>query len=74
MKRSAFAVYRKIHLVIGWYGAAYHFYRRKQNTYGEPEGDPVFVQKLDGIYHSTARDFVELVNNEGTTVKSKINK
>lgn len=74
MKRSAFAVYRKIHLVIGWYGAAYHFYRRKQNAYGEPDGDPVFVQKLDGIYHSTARDFVELVNNEGTSVKSKINK
>ena len=74
MKMSAFAVYRRIRLVIGWYGAAYDFYRRKKNSYGEPEGDEVFVQRLDGIYHSTARDFVELVNNEGTSVKSKINK
>ena len=74
MKRSAFAVYRRIHLVVGWYGAAYDFYRKEQNAYGEPVGDPVFIQRINGIYHSTARDFVELVNTEGTSVKSKFSK
>ena len=74
MKRSAFAVYRRIHLVTGWYGSAFDFYRKPLNAYGEPEGDPVFVQRLNGIYHSTSRDFVELINTEGTSVKSKVNK
>lgn len=74
MKRSAFAVYRRIHLVVGWYGSEFNFYRKEKNAYGEPTGNSSFVQKLDGIYHATARDFIELVSTEGVSVKAKFNK
>jgi len=75
MKRTPFAVYRKLRLVISWYGSTHEFYRRALNQYKEPEsGRGTLVQSVDGIYHATARDFVELVNTEGASVKSKINK
>lgn len=75
MKRTPFAVYRKIRLVIDWYGADYSFYRKQLNSYGEPEaGDGNLVQTIRGIYHASNRSFVELVNSEGASVKSKVNK
>ena len=74
MERTPFAVYRKIRLAIGWYGTDYDFNRRRKNAYGEPEDDMDPVQTISGIYHSSERSFIELINNEGASVKSKVSK
>ena len=75
MKRTPFAVYRQINLAVQWYGAQYTFYSKAVNAYGEPvEGQNSAVEVVAGIYHSSERAFIELVNGEGTSVKSKINK
>lgn len=74
MNRTPFAVYRQIRLAISWYGKDYAFTRRKLNTYGEPEENETDIQTLSGIYHSSERSFIELINNEGASVKSKLSK
>lgn len=74
MKRTPFAVYRKIRLAVSWYGSEYSFYRKTKNSYNEPESSGTFVQKVDGIYHSSSRAFIELINTEGASVKSKLSK
>lgn len=74
MKRTPFAVYRQIRLAVGWYGTEYNFFRPMLNTYGEPEDEGTLVQTVSGIYHSSERSFIELINNEGASVKSKVSK
>lgn len=75
MKRTPFAVRRQVNLAINWYGAKYSFYRNVKNEYGEPVGDSKLVQTVDGVYHASYYgSIVELVNSDGTSVKSKINK
>lgn len=74
MKKTPFAVHRKIDLAISWYGSEYSFYRKMLNSYNEPEESGTLVQKIDGIYHSSSQAFVELVNSEGASIKSKTNK
>lgn len=74
MKRTPFAVYRKITLAVAWYGTEYSFYRKPLNQYGEPDGEPSLIQIVDGIYHSSERSFIELVNAEGTSVKATISR
>lgn len=74
MKRTPFAVYRQIKLAVSWYGQEYVFYRHKENEYGEPTESGVLVQTIDGIYHSSNRAFVELINSDGASVKSTVSK
>lgn len=75
MIRTPFAVYRQIRLAIGWYGTEYDFNRRVLNAYGEPTTEePELVQSIAGIYHSSERSFIELINNEGASVKSKVSR
>lgn len=74
MKRTAFAVYRQIRLAIRWYGTEYSFTRKRLNKYGEPVENEDSVQKISGIYHASERSFIELINNEGASVKSKVSK
>ena len=74
MKRTPFAVYRQINLAVNWYGAEYTFSRYSKNSYGEPTGEPSVVQAVEGIYHSANRSFIELINTEGASVKSKLNR
>lgn len=74
MARTAFALYRQIHLAVMWYGADFSFYRTQRNEYNEPSGEEDLAQTVRGIYHASERSFVELVNNESASVKSKVNK
>lgn len=74
MKRTPFAVYRQIRLAIKWYGTEYSFTRKRLNRYGEPVDNEDSVQKVSGIYHTSERSFIELINNEGASVKSKVSK
>lgn len=74
MKRTPFAVYRRIQLAIAWYGSDYAFYRDELNQYQEPTGENNLIQTVTGVYHSTDRSFIELINTEGASIKSKINR
>lgn len=74
MKRTPFAVYRRIQLAIAWYGSDYAFYRDELNQYQEPTGENNLIQTVTGIYHSTDRSLIELINTEGASIKSKINR
>ena len=75
MNRTPFAVYRQIRLAVRWYGEDYSFTRKRLNTYGEPVNDDEdSIQTVSGIYHASERSFIELINNEGTSVKSKVSK
>lgn len=74
MKRTPFAVYRQVQLAIRWYGTEYSFTRKRLNKYGEPVDNEDSVQKISGIYHASERSFIELINNEGASVKSKVSK
>lgn len=74
MIRTPFAVYRQIRLAVGWYGTDYEFSRSELNQYGEPEDELEPIQTVSGIYHSSERSFIELINNEGASVKSKVSK
>lgn len=74
MERTPFAVYRKITLAVAWYGTEYNFYRKPLNQYGEPDGEPTLVQAVDGIYHSSERSFIELINTEGASVKTTVSR
>lgn len=74
MKRTPFAVHRQIRLAIRWYGTEYSFTRKRLNKYGEPVDNEDSVQKVSGIYHASERSFIELINNEGASVKSKVSK
>lgn len=74
MKRTPFAVYRQVQLAIRWYGTEYSFTRKRLNRYGEPVDNEDSVQKISGIYHASERSFIELINNEGASVKSKVSK
>lgn len=74
MNRTPFAVYRQVRLAIGWYGTDYSFYRETLNSYGEPTGEEELVETISGIYHSSERSFIELINSEGASVKSKVSK
>lgn len=75
MNRTPFSVYRQIRLAVSWYGTSYVFSRQQLNSYGEPDhsGSEV-VQTVLGIYHSSERSFIELINTEGASVKSKVSK
>ena len=74
MKRTPFAVRRQIQLAVDWYGNEYEFTRRDLNNYGEPTNEESLIQTVSGIYHESERSFIELVNNESASVKSKVNK
>ena len=74
MLRTPFAVYRQIKLAVTWYGQQHTFYRHEMNEYGEPVETGIQVQVIEGIYHSSSRAFIELINNEGASVKSKVSK
>lgn len=76
MLRTPFAVHRQISLAVSWYGSEYDFYRLGTNAYGEPlpEQESSLVQTIEGVYHASEQNFIELFNSEGTSVKSKINK
>lgn len=75
MARTAFALFRQIQLAVMWYGTDYGFYRSQLNEYNEPiAGQETLVQTIRGIYHSSERSFIELVNNENASVKSKVNR
>lgn len=74
MKRTPFAVYRQVQLAIRWYGTEYSFTRKRLNRYGEPVDNEDSIQKISGIYHASERSFIELINNEGASVKSKVSK
>lgn len=74
MKRTPFAVYRQIRLAISWYGKEYSFTRKHLNKYKEPVAEEDSVQTVSGIYHASERSFVELINSEGASVKSKVSK
>lgn len=75
MNRTPFAVYRQLKLAVDWYGTDYEFFRKRLNEYNEPVDDEAdLVQEVRGIYHASERSFVELINNEGASIKSKANK
>ena len=74
MNRTPFAVYRQLKLAVDWYGTDYEFFRKRLNEYNEPMDDADLVQEVRGIYHASERSFVELINNEGASIKSKANK
>lgn len=74
MKRTPFALYRQIRLAVSWYGEDYSFTRKRLNTYGEPVDKEDSIQVVSGIYHSSERSFIELINSEGASVKSKVSK
>ena len=75
MNRTPFSVYRQIRLAVSWYGTDYVFSRQQLNSYGEPDQSvPEVVQTISGIYHSSERSFIELINTEGASVKSKISR
>ena len=75
MARTSFALSRQIHLAVVWYGTDFSFHRQQLNEYKEPiSGQSELVQTIRGIYHSSQRSFIELINNESASVKSKVNK
>lgn len=74
MVRTPFALYRQIRLAVSWYGKDYVFTRQQLNTYGEPTTVEESVQTVSGIYHASERSFIELINNEGASIKSKVSK
>lgn len=74
MKRTPFAVYRQIRLAVSWYGKEYSFTRKQLNKYKEPIAEENSVQTVSGIYHASERSFIELINSEGASVKSKVSK
>lgn len=74
MKRTPFAVYRQIRLAVSWYGTEYVFKRHTKNAYNEPTAAEETIQTVGGIYHSSQRSFIELINSEGVSVKSKVSK
>lgn len=72
MKKTPFAVYRQIRLAVSWYGKEYSFTRKQLNKYKEPIAEEDSVQTVSGIYHASERNFIELINSEGASVKSKV--
>ena len=74
MKRTPFAVCRQIRLAVSWYGKEYSFTRKQLNKYKEPIAEEDSVQTVSGIYHASERSFIELLNSEGASVKSKVSK
>ncbi len=74
MKRQAFAVKHRIDNSINWYGAEYNFLRPEVNKYNEPLDSLKIVEVVNGIYHSSQQSFIELINTENASVKSKTNK
>lgn len=74
MKGTPFAVYRQIRLAVSWYGKEYSFTRKQLNKYKEPIAEEDSVQTVSGIYHASERTFIELINSEGASVKSKVSK
>lgn len=74
MNRTPFSLRRQITLAITWYGEDYSFMRDTVDGYNEPTGEREYVQDIPGIYHSSERSFIELVNAEGAAVKSKVSK
>ena len=74
MKRTPFAIYRQIRLAVSWHGKEYSFTRKQLNKYKEPIAEEDSVQTLSGIYHASERSFIELINGEGASVKSKVSK
>lgn len=74
MKGTPFAVCRQIRLAVSWYGKEYSFTRKQLNKYKEPIAEEDSVQTVSGIYHASERTFIELINSEGASVKSKVSK
>lgn len=70
--RKPFSIDRKIDISIDWYGTEYSFYRKQLNSYGEFTNSSLLVQNIKGIYHASKRAFVELVNSDAASVKSKV--
>lgn len=74
MNRKPFAVKHRISNAILWHGSNYDFFRKTQNDYGEPVGEKLKIETVRGIYHANREGFVELLNTEGASLKSKLNK
>ena len=60
--------------MVDWYGESYSFKRDVVNSYNEPSGTFTDVQTLYGIYHASERNFIELINVDGASIKSKVSK
>ena len=74
MRRTPFAIYRQVRLAISWYGKEYSFTRKQLNKYKEPMAEEDSIQTISGMYHASERSFIELINSEGASVKSKVSK
>lgn len=73
MKRTPFAVAHSVSNLILWYGSEYEFNRPDTNEYEEPTEQEHIVEVLQGVYHASQRSFLDLLNTEGVSVKSKTN-
>lgn len=51
-------------------GIKYEFKRFKENEFGEPEGDPVTVGSLVGLYHET-NEQIRVTTGDTTQVRTK---
>lgn len=74
MNRTPIAVAHRVQNAINWYGYSYTFKYYGLDEFGEPSGEPLVRQIITGLYHSSERVFIELLNSEGTAVKAKSNK
>ena len=74
MRRKAFAVSHRIHNAVMWYGKEYEFKRAEKNEFNEPTDKLELVETVRGIYHSSQQSFIDLINTEAASIKSKTNK
>lgn len=72
--RTPFSLRRQIQLAIQWYGIDYEFSRDVVDSYEEITGEQERIESIEGIYHATKREFIELINSEGASIKNKLNK
>lgn len=71
--RTPFSLRRQVQLALNWYGDEFEFVRSELDEFNEPIEESV-THSVNGIYHSSSHEFVELINQEGISVKTKINK
>ena len=71
--RKAFTIAHRISNAVRWYGLDYNFTRNVLNEFNEPSDKENIVETIQGIFHSSQKSFIELVNTEAAEVKSKSN-
>ena len=74
MRHTPIGLSHKIKQALKWYGTEYTFKRKAKNDFGEPTLDPVEIQKVLGLYHTTRKEFIALLSTDGATLKTKTNK